>query len=105
MNKPEFPKARIIREDFLPEQDPLRNYRIKKVISDDGVVWYQSQKKILWFWVNMKYQPTTSIEWANYFIFEDIKKHQENKEVKVEYLRPDIFLSKPKPPLKFKKTT
>lgn len=31
MNKPEFPKARLIREDFLPEQDPLKNYRIKKV--------------------------------------------------------------------------
>lgn len=105
MNKPEFPKTRLIREDFLPEQDPLKNYRIEKVTEADGVVWYQPQKKFLWFWVNMVYKPTTSIEWANYFILEDFKKHQENKEIKVEYLKPDISLSEQKPPLKLKKST
>ena len=28
--KPEFPKARLIREDFLPERDSMDIYRIKK---------------------------------------------------------------------------
>ena len=48
MEKPEFPKPRIIREDFLPNE-PMKNYRIKKVI-EQGTSKYYPQKKILWWW-------------------------------------------------------
>ena len=46
--KPEFPKPRIIREDFLPNE-PMKNYRIKKVI-EQGTSKYYPQKRILWWW-------------------------------------------------------
>jgi hypothetical protein len=48
--KPEFPKPRLIREDFLPE--PMKKYRIKKVI-EDGRELYYPQKKFLWWWRNV----------------------------------------------------
>jgi len=48
VKKPEFPKPRIIREDFLPNE-PMKNYRIKKVI-EQGTSEYYPQKKILWWW-------------------------------------------------------
>jgi hypothetical protein len=38
MKKPEFPKPRLISEGFLPEQDPLMNYLIKKVTKPVGIV-------------------------------------------------------------------
>ena len=41
MEKPTFPKPRIIREDFLPE--PMKNYRIKKV-TENGETVYHPQK-------------------------------------------------------------
>ena len=31
MNKPEFPKPTLIREDFMPEKDITTEYRIKKI--------------------------------------------------------------------------
>ena len=51
MEKPEFPKPRIIREDFLPNE-PMKNYRIKRVI-EQGTSKYYPQKKILWWWVDI----------------------------------------------------
>ena len=53
MKKPEFPKSRTICEDFLPKQDPMSNYRIKKVTKPDGKEWYYPQKKFLWFWMTL----------------------------------------------------
>jgi len=53
MKKPEFPKPRIIREDFLPNE-PMKKYRIKKV-TEDGQTVYYPQKRILWWWVDMFY--------------------------------------------------
>lgn len=99
MNKPEFPKARLIREDFLPEQDPLQNYRIKKVTKRNGEIWYYPQKKFLWFWVNM----VNSIEsygtkgWANAVIRTDFQDKQKDK---VEYLEPNLNSPEPNPPPK-----
>jgi hypothetical protein len=88
MKKPEFPKAQLIREDFLPEQDTMNNYRIKKVTKGDGKVWYYPQKKVLWFfWVDIsKIRPFTHKRWANDIIIEDFQKSQKDK---VEYLQPD----------------
>ena len=48
MKKPTFPKPRIIREDFLPNE-PMKNYRIKKV-TENGETFYYPQRKILWWW-------------------------------------------------------
>ena len=51
MKKPEPPKSRLIREDFLP-YEPMNKYRIKKVI-EDGQELYYPQKKFLWWWSNV----------------------------------------------------
>ena len=87
MKKPEFPKPRIICEDFLPKQDPLMNYRIKKVTKPDGKVWYYPQKKFLWFWISIDNFGGYGIEsWAQAAIFADYYKTQKDK---VEYLPAD----------------
>jgi hypothetical protein len=46
--KSEFPKPRLIHEDFLPFE-PMKNYRIKKVI-EYNTTWYYPQVKVLWWW-------------------------------------------------------
>ena len=102
MNKPEFPKARVIREDFLPEQDPMNNYRLKKVTKGDGTVLYCPQKKVLWVWLNIVDGPYRDEGWANAVIRDDFKYSQKDK---VEYLEPNLNCPEPKPPLKLKKTT
>jgi hypothetical protein len=96
MNKPEFPKARVIREDFLPEQDPMNNYRIKKVTKGDGTVWYYPQKKVLWFWWNMVEYPNPygSVYWANAVIRSDFKDSPKDK---VEYIEPTSQTVPPEP--------
>lgn len=48
--KPEFPKPRLIREDFLPKL--MKNYRIKKVTKDRQTLYY-IQQKFLWWWMNV----------------------------------------------------
>jgi len=53
MKKPEFPKPRLIREDFLP-YEPMKNYRIKKV-TDGNVTRYFPQVKFLFWWYNLIY--------------------------------------------------
>jgi hypothetical protein len=97
MNKPEFPKPQLIREDFLPEQDPMNNYRIKKITKGDGKVWYYPQKKVLWFfWVEISNVGSFSNkDWANHIIIEDFQKSQKDK---VEYLRPDALRTVPPEP-------
>lgn len=106
MNKPEFPKARVIREDFLPERDQMKRYRLKKVTKGDGTVWYYPQKKVLWFWWNIVvsplHEPYGSESWANEMIREDFEDSQKDK---VEYIEPNLNSPEPKPPLKLKKTT
>lgn len=87
MKKPEPPKSRLIREDVLPEPDPIENYRIKKVTQGDGKVWYYPQKKILWFWWNIGVIDAYICESrAQARIFEDYHKTLKDK---VEYLAPD----------------
>jgi hypothetical protein len=95
--KPEFPKARLIREDFLPKQDQMNNYRIKKITKGDGKVWYSPQKKVLWFfWVDISNIGSLSIKhWANEIITEDFQKSQKDK---VEYLQPDTSRTVPPEP-------
>jgi hypothetical protein len=100
--KPEFPKPRLIREDFLPEQDQMNNYRTKKITKGDETVWYQPQKKVLWFfWVDISnIGPFSSKHWANEIITEDFQKSQKDK---IEYLEYDASLAvspDPNPPPK-----
>lgn len=93
--KPAFPKPRIIREDFLPEQDPLMNYRIKKVTKFNGKSWYYPQKKFLWFWMNLDdFGGYGSESWANQIVFEHYNDSQKDK---VEYLTPDKSKINPPP--------
>lgn len=101
MKKPKFPKPRLIREDFLPEKDPTKNYRIKKVITRYETVRYHPQKKFLGFWVDLDYHPIFTFsryytsswyetyEAANEEILEHIKFLNRPKE-KVEYLEPKM---------------
>jgi hypothetical protein len=96
MKKPEFPKSRIIREDFLPKQDPMSNYRIKKVTKPDGKEWYYSQKKFLWFWMTLDGGCYGCENWAHARVFEDCNKTQKDK---VEYLAPDSSKTVPKVPI------
>lgn len=89
MKKPQFPKPRIIREDFLPEQDPMENYRIKKVTKPDGKVRYHPQKKIFGFlwWNLVDFEGYSSENWAQERVFDDYNKTLKDK---VEYLAADI---------------
>ena len=77
--KPKFPKPRLIREDFLPE--PMKNYRIKKVIENGQPIYYP-QKKVLWWWVD------TELNGFNYFYeLEHAKKTIRNANtLTVEYI-------------------
>ena len=96
MKKPEPPKPRLIREDVLPEQDPMENYRIKKVTKGDGKVSYYPQKKFLWFWMNLDDGGAYGCEaWAQARVFEHFNKTLKDK---VEYLAPDSSKTVPKPP-------
>jgi hypothetical protein len=54
MNKPEFPKPRLIREDFMPEKEFTTDYRIKKITKGDKVE-FRPQRKYLWWWINFSY--------------------------------------------------
>ncbi len=47
MDKPTFPKPRLIREDFLPNE-PMKNYRILKIT--DRNIRYYPQVRVLWWW-------------------------------------------------------
>jgi len=52
MDKPTFPKPRLIREDFLPE--PMKDYRIKKETDTNrDVTKYYPQVKVFWWWHNL----------------------------------------------------
>jgi hypothetical protein len=68
MKKPEFPPARLIREDFLPE--PMKNYRIKKVNhSVLGTIYYVQQRVFFFFWDNI--YPSSSPFIGFYETYED----------------------------------
>jgi hypothetical protein len=97
MKKPEFPKPRLIREDFLPEQDPLMNYRIKKITKPDGEVRYCPQKKIfgLLWWEICGFEGYSTESRAQRKIFDDYNKTLKDK---VEFLKPDSSKTVPKPP-------
>ena len=65
MKKPEFPPAQLISESFLPEDpNPMKNYRIKKVVERGNIVYYV-QRKFLWFWWMDMYQPSHIIPYPN----------------------------------------
>ena len=100
MKKPEPPKPQLIRENVLPEQDLLMNYRIKKVTKGDGTIRYYPQKKIfgLLWWDICGFEGYGCESWAQAEIFKDYNKTIKDK---VEYLAPDSSKSVPKPPKNF----
>jgi hypothetical protein len=99
--KPEFPEARLIREDFLPERDSMDNYRIKKITNGDGTVWYQPQKKVLWFWKDLgQYGGVTTKGWADSIILDNFQKSQKDKIEYLEYDTPRTVPPEPNPPPK-----
>ena len=89
MKKPEPPKSRLIRVDVLPEQDPMKNFRIKKVTDRDGTRYYPQHKFLGLFWKNMF---SLGIYWdGSYKTFEEAQRNLCNylKEPVVEYLSVD----------------
>jgi len=96
MNKPEFPKPRLIREDFMPERDITTDYRIKKITKGDKI-YFRAQREFLWWWIDIYYE-TEWYELVVQYINEDIVKR--TKPV-IEYLdvTPDELAPRtPNPP-------
>jgi hypothetical protein len=82
MNKPEFPKPRLIREDFMPEKEFTTDYRIKKIIKGNEVE-FLPQRKFLWFWINIMHYSTDDYDWAICRIKSNIQKRAKSM---IEYL-------------------
>jgi hypothetical protein len=101
MKKPEFPKARLIREDFLPEDDVLKNYRILKYQYEDGEVIYCPQYKFLGlFWLYMNAHTShSSLDGAVDYIKRDIIAKRKPKVEYIEVTEKDLDLPEPNPPL------
>ena len=98
MNKPEFPKPRLIREDFMPEKDITTEYRIKKITKGD-MIYFRAQRKFLWWWIDIYYE-TECYQWAVHYIKEGIAKRTKPS---IEYLdvTPDELAPRtPNPPPK-----
>jgi hypothetical protein len=99
MNKPEFPKPTLIREDFMPERDITTEYRIKKITKGDKVE-FRAQRKYLWWWINLGDYSTDNYDWAIYRIKSNIQKRAK---FMIEYLdvTPDELAPRtPNPPPK-----
>lgn len=101
MEKPKPPSPRLIREDFLPEDDMLKNYRILKYQYEDGEVIYCPQYKFLGlFWLCIDaHKEIKSLEWAIYFIKKDILAKRKPKVEYLEITEKDLDLPEPNPPL------
>ena len=56
MKKPEFPKPRLIREDFLPDK-PMNKYRIVKKTKGDRTRYYPQVKFLFWWYNPFKWEP------------------------------------------------
>lgn len=98
MNKPEFPKPTLIREDFMPEKDITTEYRIKKITRGDRI-YFRAQREFLWWWIDIYYE-TEFYQWAVHYIKESIARRTNPA---IEYLdvTPDELAPKtPNPPPK-----
>lgn len=82
IEKPTPPGPRLIREDFLPNE-PMKNYRIKKVVENGGIPLYYIQKKVLWIW-----WIDTNLNGFDWFLeLEHAKKAiRDNIKITVEYI-------------------
>ncbi len=103
MKNPNPPKPRIIREDFLPEDDVLKNYRVLKTQDKEGQDIYYPQYKFLGlFWLCIDaHREIKSLEWAVYFIKKDIIAKRKPKVEYIEITEKDLDLPQrePNPPL------
>lgn len=101
MEKPKPPSPRLIREDFLPEDDVMKNYRILKTEDKEGRDVYYPQYKFLGlFWLcidaNIKLR---SFNDAIYYIKRDIISKRKPKVEYLEITEKDLDLPEPNPPL------
>jgi len=99
MNKPEFPKPTLIREDFMPEKEFTTDYRIKKITKGDKVE-FRAQRKFLWWWINLGDYDYSHYEYVFHDIHNDIQKRAKYM---IEYLdvTPDELAPRtPNPPPK-----
>jgi hypothetical protein len=83
MNKPDFPKPRLIQEGFLPRE----NYRIKKV-NRSGDITYFPQEKVFFWWFNLRRcEGYYQFKNAQIRLLEHIREKEERKHfVTVEYI-------------------
>lgn len=99
--KPEFPKARLIREDFLPEDDMLKNYRILKTQDKEGRDVYYPQYKflgLLWLCIDANIK-LRSFNDAIYYIKREIIAKRKPTVEYIELTEKDLDLPEPNPPL------
>jgi hypothetical protein len=92
MKKPEFPKPRVIREDFLPKQDIMTNYRIKKITQGYTTKYYPQSKFLGLFWVDEDIYGFDSYEKANRALCDYLRDHYLKGHLRkpvVEYLEVD----------------
>lgn len=102
MKKPEPPKPRIICEDFLPEDDMLKNYRILKYQYENGEIIYYPQHKFLglfWLYIDANIK-LRSLNDAIYYIKREIIAKRKPTVEYIELAEKDLELPprEPNPP-------
>jgi hypothetical protein len=101
IEKPNPPNPRIIREDFLPEDDMLKNYRILKTQDKEGRDVYYPQYKFLglfWLYIDANIKIRT-FESAVYYIKRDLIAKRKPTVEYIELTEKDLDLPEPNPPL------
>jgi hypothetical protein len=101
IEKPNPPNPRIIREDFLPEDDMLKNYRILKTQDKEGRDVYYPQYKFLglfWLYIDANIKIRTFNDAIYYIKREIIAKRKPTVEY-IELTEKDLDLPEPNPPL------
>ena len=74
--------GQLIREDFMPERDITKEYRIKKITKGDKVE-FRAQRKYLWWWINLGDYDYSHYEYVFHDIHNDIQKRAKYM---IEYL-------------------
>ena len=102
IEKPKFPQPRLIREDFLPKEDMLKNYRIMKTQDKEGRDIYYPQYKflgLLWLCIDATVK-LRSFNDAIYYIKRDIIAKRKPTVEYIELTEKDLDLppKEPNPP-------
>ena len=99
IDKPEPPKPRLIREDFLPEDNILKNYRVLKTQDKEGRDIYYPQYRFLGlFWLCIDaHRKLYSFNDAIYHIKLDLIAKRKPKVEYLEVTKIDLDLSPREP--------